>query len=329
MADGKLEYCINSLLNQTIDDYEIIAVDDCSTDDSYDCLKKYMEKHPDKFVAIKLPENMRQGGAKNKGLELAQGEFIGFIDSDDWILPNMYEKLVCAAEKESADIAACHLCLVNEHTMEPTKAIPSITPELAGEITANKFRDLIRSFGALVTKIYKRDIFFHPELKFPEHMFYEDSAVGVEILSRAKKIALVDEPMYFYLQNSSSTTHTLSEDRCKNRMESMRIMLKYAIDGNYLDPFFSEIEYKFTELFYRNTLFSYMQAEGKKNIKFIKSLASQMEETFPNFRDNAYYLRYSDAEERKLMELCIKNTTIFVLYYKLLWGYRKFRAGKK
>lgn len=82
-AGGKLEYCLDSLVKQTITDYEIIAVDDCSTDDSYKILQAYQKKYPDRFRAVHSAVNQKQGGAKNIGMSLAQGEWIGFIDSDD------------------------------------------------------------------------------------------------------------------------------------------------------------------------------------------------------------------------------------------------------
>ena len=93
-ADGKLQYCLESLVHQTITDYEIIAVDDCSTDSSMEILSAYEKKYPEKFRAVHSPVNKKQGGAKNIGMSLAKGEWIGFIDSDDWVTPDFYERLI-------------------------------------------------------------------------------------------------------------------------------------------------------------------------------------------------------------------------------------------
>ncbi len=83
-ADNKLRFCLDSLVNQTIADYEIIAVDDASTDESFQILKEYESKYPWKFKAVQSFENKKQGGARNKGIELANSTWIGFVDSDDW-----------------------------------------------------------------------------------------------------------------------------------------------------------------------------------------------------------------------------------------------------
>ena len=93
-AGGKLNYCLDSLINQTIEDYEIIAVDDCSTDDSLEILREYERKYDKIVKVIASPVNRKQGGAKNLGLKEAKGEWIGFIDSDDWITADYYQKLL-------------------------------------------------------------------------------------------------------------------------------------------------------------------------------------------------------------------------------------------
>lgn len=102
-ADGKLNYCLDSLINQTITNYEIIAVDDCSTDNSWDILKDYEKQYPGKLKAVHSPVNKHQGGAKNIGLKMAKGEWIGFIDSDDWVVPDFYERLIGKADETGAD----------------------------------------------------------------------------------------------------------------------------------------------------------------------------------------------------------------------------------
>ena len=142
-ADGKLKFCLDSLVAQTIRDYEIIAVDDASTDSSLEILRNYEKRFPDRFKVIALQENHRQGGAKNAGLEICQGEFVGFVDSDDWLLPDAYERLVRLAEREDADVVACDLSRVTEHVMVPGESEPTLDRENTGELTSDKRKGLI------------------------------------------------------------------------------------------------------------------------------------------------------------------------------------------
>ena len=103
-GDGKLNFCLDSLVGQTLDDYEIIAVNDASTDNSMEILRQYESKYPEKVKVIDLPVNRHQGGARNAGIKTAKGEWIGFIDSDDWIAPETYEKLIKKGEETGADV---------------------------------------------------------------------------------------------------------------------------------------------------------------------------------------------------------------------------------
>lgn len=90
--DGNLEYCMNSLVNQTLEGMEIIAVDDASTDNSLEILRNFEKKYPERVKVIASPENKRQGGARNLGLKEANGQYIGFMDADDWAALDLFEK---------------------------------------------------------------------------------------------------------------------------------------------------------------------------------------------------------------------------------------------
>lgn len=103
--------------------------------------------------------NKRQGGAKNIGLSLAKGEWIGFIDSDDWILPTMYEKLIGRAEETGADMVGCDYCLTDEHSMKIGKRVENGKAEQSGVLGNKQCRSLILDSGSLVVKVYRRGNF--------------------------------------------------------------------------------------------------------------------------------------------------------------------------
>ncbi len=324
-SDGKLEFCLDSLLNQTLEDYEVIAINDASTDNSLEILQQYQKKYPEKLVVDSLKENHRQGGAKNLGLSLSRGEFIGFVDSDDWVTLNCFERLLDKAKETGADLVACDFCYVYEHTMTPTERIACNQPEQVGELTHERKASLFMNPGALVTKIYQRNLLFDEPFAFPEHMFFEDNATGIELLRRAKHFEYIPEPMYFYYQHNASTVHVITMERCNDRLEAMRIMYKYASEKGYLEEFYDEIEYKFTNLFYQNTLFSYMQGTPKTDMGFVRRMGKEMHAVFPDFQKNKYYVELVHPEEKKLMKMQQKSTVGFVLYYRALNAYRKFR----
>lgn len=324
-ADGKLEYCMDSLVDQTIEDYEIIAVDDHSTDASLEILRRYEARYQGKVKVLASPENKKQGGAKNLGLKIAQGDWIGFVDSDDWVCADCYERLLKKAEETGADMVGCDYHLTTKHSMKIGQIVHNNRPEQTGVLTKEKYRSLILDGGSLVVKIYKRSIILGHPSRFPEGIFYEDNAISNSWMLRAKHFEYLQEPMYYYYQHEASTVHTITKKRCEDRMEAARIMVQEAREYGYLEEYKDEIESSFTTLFYVNTLFSYMMGVEKKEYAFIKALGKEMKDTFPEFQKNQYYVSRVHAEERKLIKIHMKSTLYFMFYYKLLWTYRNWK----
>lgn len=264
-AEGKLDYCLKSLVAQTLDpkDFEIIAVDDCSTDNSYDILLDYSKKYPENFIALKSEVNHHQGGAKNIGLAVAQGEWLGFIDADDWIVPDYYERLIKKAEETGADMVGCDYCFVDKHTFEVGKVVHNNNFSQTGVMDKERYKNLLIETGSLVVKVYKREIIvgdYIPGTKekldvFPEDIFYEDNAVSNTWMIRSKHFEYIEEPLYFYYQHNASTVHSISEKNLEDRMTAGRQILTEAKENGYFDDYKDEIEFQYTVLFYVNTLF--------------------------------------------------------------------------
>ena len=324
-ADGKLEYCMQSLLNQTIDNYEIIAVDDASTDNSLEVLRKIEEQNPGKLRVIASKENLRQGGAKNIGIKAAKGEWLGIVDSDDWISPVMYEKLLAKAEETGADIVGCDYSLVYEHTMEVGEVQQDNDESQMGILDDEKYRRLLLASGSMVIKIYKRAMIVDNNLWYPEHMFYEDNCMSPLWLLYCKHFERVPEPLYYYYQHNTSTVHTVSLDRCHDRMRAMDLFLKKVREAGFYERFLPEIEYRYTELYFITTLFSCMQGKVKGKYAFVGELKKGILNSFPAFRDNHYYQSRMGKEEKQMIELLLKSQCLFFLYYYGLNGYRKVR----
>lgn len=326
--DGNLEYCINSLVRQTLRSMEIIAVDDASTDDSLRILREFEKRYPGRVKALASPENRRQGGARNLGLREAQGRYIGFMDADDWVVEDLYERMVELAKSTGADAVGTDMSRVYEHTMIPAQREECNFLSQTGIFDHEIRKEYLLHPGPLSTKIYAREIFFDKEFRFPEHMSYEDNATFVELGMRMKHYEHIPEANVFYYQHEDSTTHTYDLKKCQDRMEAMRIMLKYAKENGALEEFREVIEYHFSNLFYRNTLFSYMQSNLKKDIGFVKKLGKEMVSTFPDFRQNSYFIQNINDYERKLIDIHLKSSVTFIFIYRLKQISGKIR-GKK
>ncbi len=338
-GDDKLKHCLDSLVNQTLPDgdIEIIAVDDCSTDNSLEIMEGYERRYPERFIALHSPVNHHQGGAKNIGLGVAQGEWIGFIDADDWVVPDYYERLLKRAEETGADMVGCDYSLVDHYTFEPGQVVHNNNAEQTGVMNEEKYRKLLLDTGSLVVKIYRRYIVLG-DMKsvgekldvFPEDIFYEDNAVSNTWMLRVKHFEYIEEPLYFYYQHDTSTVHTISKKNLEDRMTAGRQILAEARENGYLETYRPEIEFMYTVLFYVNTLFSAMPKEQHISgcYAFAKQMGREMKEAFPDFQDNPYYKERIHAEEKKLIGMQMKSHLLFYIYYRLLWFYRDLRKKK-
>lgn len=321
VAEERLEFCLNSLTNQMISDYEIIAINDASTDDSLIVLNWYKNHYPNKFKVINLPENRKPGGAKNAGLDIACGDFIGFVDSDDWIENDMFEKLLNKAEETGADVVGCDYYLTWTKSAEDKKVISCGKEEQVGILDDAKYKSLILDSGTLAVKIIKRELFENsPRIRFPEKIFYEDQIIAPRLLLRAKHFEYVKEPLYYHYG------HFMTEERCVHRLESMRLMLKLAKEDKSIDKFHDEIEYRFTEQFYMYVLFNYMFDAKRLSVSFIRALGKAMRECFPEFQKNIYYTERVSKEKQKFIALQQKSTLIFIIRYSFVLFVRRIKA---
>lgn len=324
-SDEKLKHCMDSLLAQEIEDYEIIAVDDASTDNSLEILRQYENRYPQKVKVIHYEENRRQGGAKNEGLKAALGEWIGFVDSDDWVSPDFYRKLLARAKETGADMVGCDYSLVPEYTFATGRIVKNNFAEQTGVLDREKHGSLIMRPGSMVVKIYRHEVIQKNKLDFPTGIFYEDNCAGSLWSLYFTHFERVEEPLYFYYQHDVSTVHVITEAKCRDRMTAAKLLYRESKERGFLQQYHAELEYRFTQLYFVNTLFSYMLGMKGRRLSFVKELKRGMKETYPKFQENPYYRQYTDAEEQRMIAMLMRSEVRFFVYYSLLLFYRKVR----
>jgi len=329
-ADNKLRFCLDSLINQTIADYEVIAVDDASTDESLVILREYESRYPWKFKVVQSYENVKQGGARNKGLDIARGKWIGFVDSDDWVAPDMYEKLIRKAEKTGADVVGCDYCMVDTHTMNIGKLMPNNTMDQTGVLDHERYGKLVMNPGSMVIKIYQKAVIDFYNLRFPEGTFYEDNCASPLWMLHFTHFEKVEEPLYYYYQHDLSTVHVISTEKCEARLAMGKRLIEEARRDGLYKPYRQEFEFAFSKVYYMNTLFTYMLGVKRPKVKFLKQIADGIRQEFPDFQNNIYYQKAFDEEQKKLAAMHMQSPFQFWLYYQLLCFYRnKIRRGGK
>lgn len=201
-----LEECLNSLVNQTKKEIEIIVVDDGSTDKSREIIDRFVYNYPEKVRAFTIP-NGGLGEARNFGISKAKGRFLGFIDSDDAVKVEMFDWMYKEAIAKNADCVLCDYIA----TWESGKAeyVPSLPMQSYDRFDIIKYSAKYGVVNAC-TKLIAAELFDY--IKFPKG-FYEDLATIPIILSYAKNIAYLREGMYYYRQRSGSITSIKSNDK--------------------------------------------------------------------------------------------------------------------
>ena len=215
-----LPRCVDSLLGQTYPNLEIILVNDGSEDGVEELLRGY-EK--DGRIIVINQENRGVSSARNTGLDRATGEYIGFLDADDFVDSEMYSTLLCAAEERGADIVQCGVVSIDTNGGEKTTSCPP--REIIIDKPEKQSGELFRYYGyGCCSKLYKRELIgdIRFDTRFP---IGEDLMFNLGTLASARRTVLLPTAMYYYTQREDSATHTAFSGE---RLLSFRNMLKAA-----------------------------------------------------------------------------------------------------
>lgn len=206
-----LRRCIDSIVNQTYTNLEIILVDDGSPDNCSQICDEYAAK--DKRIIVIHKENGGLSDARNAGLEICKGEYVSFVDSDDWIANSFVEQLVNAVILHDADIS------VTNFIYEPRSSVAKAKPDSNIEILdsqqsvkklwSNDYVTFVTAWG----KIYKASLF--TSIRFPKGKIHEDEYTTYKLLYQSKKTVFLNQPLYFYFQRKDSITAKASSNSLK------------------------------------------------------------------------------------------------------------------
>lgn len=227
--------CIGNLVHQTLEDIEIIFIDDCSTDNSLSVLYECQRQYPDKVRVIVSPENRRAGGARNLGLDLATGEYIGFVDCDDFPDVMMYEKMYSKAKEGNYDIVdGAFIDMVHQEVRL------FITDENTGVLDGEKRSRLLVRGGYLWSKLVRRELIEKYHLRFREHVaMLEDADFLDFLLAVAYSAGNVNDVIYRYNDTVGALSKTKKQ---KDYTESSYTVMEAIYERMYNLPNYKDIE---------------------------------------------------------------------------------------
>ena len=220
--------CMDSIINQTLDDIEIICVNDGSTDNSLEILEEYAQK--DSRVKVITIENSGLSIARNYGIQHAQGEYIGFVDSDDYIDSTMYEKLYISCVQNNLDLAICKISLFDDKTCQVYNDLDYFNLNVFTGFDKEIFNsDDTKPFTCNINvnaynKLYKKSLLDNNSIEFPPHLIFEDEVFFIKTYLYAKRISVVNEFLYYYRVNrAGSITY---QDKENNYVDMVEVYKK-------------------------------------------------------------------------------------------------------
>lgn len=230
---------LDSVKEQTFKNFEVIIVDDGSTDKSVEIIKKYCSEN-DNFKLIQQ-ENKGPGAARNAAIKISKGEYIAFMDSDDYLEPEFLESLYNAAIESGADIACC-----NFNLYYPQKNLKVYMPftSLPGVYSKTKaLRKLILDMGIhyfVWNKLSKRKIFFENNLEFDD-MYFEDISTSPKIFYYANKIVLIGKALYNYTSRDTSILHSMNLQKINDFIRSLGVIRNFLENEQAFEDYSNHI----------------------------------------------------------------------------------------
>ena len=228
-----LDKCLTSLVNQTLKDIEIIVVNDGTKDNSQDIIDRYAKKY--KNIIVIKKENGGLSSARNDGIEKATGEYIGFVDSDDYIEYDMYEKMYQKAKTNDYDVVVCDLKYIYDD--REVDAFSNINNDL---LTKEEVKTcFLNIYPSVWNKIYKKELIKDNNILFKKGVWFEDVEFTYRLLPYINSIGVVKEKFYNYVQRDGAITRTFDE-RMYHYIDNLNGVVEFYKNNNFYNEYEKE-----------------------------------------------------------------------------------------
>ena len=270
-----LPKCLDSLVNQTLDDIEIILVNDGSTDNSGIIAKQYYENHKNKIKYLEK-ENGGLSDARNFGIPYATGEYIAFLDSDDYIEIDSYKQMYEKAKEEDADYIECDF--IWEY---PNKQI------IDKRLSYNNKQEMLTNVRVVAwNKLIKREIIIKNNLKFPKGLRYEDIEFTYKLIPLLNKVSYIDKPFIHYVQRNNSIANVQNE-KTADIFAILENVEKYYIEKNLYNEYKDQLEYNYARYLLCSSLKRICKVGNKEKRKdLINKTWNELNTKYPNWHKN-------------------------------------------
>lgn len=296
-----LPECIDSVLAQDFQDYEVILVNDGSTDGSLAIAQQYEKDHA--HIRLISQENKGLGGARNTGIKHAQGEYILFMDSDDRLAPDTLSATAAAAQREESDIVIFDF----EYVDETGRAL-SIQPAMEavdGPFDLASQKSVLFSTPSACNKLFRLSLFTDHQILFPERVWFEDLRTITKLYPYARRMCYLPKPFYKYLQRSESIMHSTRVERNSEIMDALQDVLDYYKAHGYYEQYRPELEYLLIENAF--VLASFRVLKQDTHHPLLKQLYDFLKANAPEYNKNPYLSTRLSKKNQIIYQLLTKK----------------------
>ena len=273
--------CLDSLVDQTLKEIEIIVVNDETPDNSEKIILEYTNKY--KNIKYYKKKNGGLSDARNYGIGYASGEYIAFVDSDDYVDLSMFEKMYKKAKTDNFDIVACNVDMV----LEDGSNIQSVKSGLKDFNNVNAA--MITVYPSAWNKIYKKEIF--NKVLFKKGVWFEDVELLYRLFPYIKTIGVVEDELYYYVQREGAITKTYDE-RLFDYIKNWNGIIQYYKKNNFYDKYKLEIEYCYVRYLYATFIKQSLNYKDKNMFKkAVNEAILNVKREFPKYRKNKYFYK--------------------------------------
>lgn len=306
-VENYIERCLESLVNQTLKETEIIVVNDGSTDGTKQKIEAFLSKYPDKIRYLEK-QNGGLSDARNYGIPYAQGKYIGFVDSDDYVELNMFEEMYKKAEEENSDMVECDFIWEYPNKQRVDK----------GRIYSNKKEAFIYARVVAWNKLIRKETLKKANIQFPKGLRYEDTEFFYKLLPSLQKISFVKTPMVHYIQRENSIANTQNE-RVKEIFEIWQNIFKFYKENNLFEEYKNEIEYTYARFLLCSSLLRIVKVANKNTRKELEQRTwRELNQNFPNWKKNPILKKEKGAKNSYMKIVNKTNYKIFCKIFEIL-----------
>ena len=292
-AQDFIAKCLDSLVNQTIDSYEVLVINDGSSDNTQAVVEAYHEKYPEIIKPFSKP-NSGVAGTRNLGVSMACGEYISFVDCDDYVDFDYLERMYDKAKEEDADVVSSPVTYIRDDLVEKRY----YSKRKFGKPAIDEPYILIKSNAYCPNKIYRRQFWLDNKFEFV-NQWYEDSRLMYIVLLKANKVSCVNIPFYHYITYREGTAVGVTGDKVFDVFKSTDEFIGYFKEIGKFEEAYDTVEFLTLRHLFARVRALHNAKNRDLGKRFVKKMLPYLDSQFPDWRSNKYFETDEDDDSSK------------------------------